>query len=777
LDFVVRKICLIISILFLLNQSFSAQITIAFQGGEIGDNWNFSSTGADNVAQSEATFSSNYTSGTSSIVVGGNTGGGSCFDGGTGNGNNVANTFTFTNVDISGSSNFNRTLTFQWGNRFPVCIGTGWDSNEDLIFTAYHNGIAQPSTTLATGSGNANFNIANNQFSWTIPTCVTDFYFTLSITTNRRDELLFVDDVNLQTPALNQPIPPTSLITGNTQICIGNTQNLSVVSVPNTTYTWSGLPPTAQFTTPNNSPTSNQISIDWSSTPAGTYTIQVIPSMNICGVSTDGNPTLIEITVVDNPTIVIQGATTICPGENAIISATGANTYLWDNGLGNGNQFTVSPTITTTYQVTGSIGNCVATNTVTITVTNSADIPITASAQSICVGESVTLSATGMNSYSWQNANGLSSSVNPTVIATPSATTTYNVSGTAGNCQANGSITIVVNALPIILAGNDVNLCEGDFVTLNATGGGNYMWTQNIQNDVAFQPQTSQIYTVNATGLNGCVGSDDILVTIVPKPIVQFQASTLTGCSPTQTQFSTNLPDIQSYFWNFGDGNSSQEPNPAHTYFNNGCNDVSLTVTSTSGCSASLMLIDYICSDLKPTANFEINPNNLSESNLLAQFVNLSENATTYSWNFGDLTNSSETTPQHQYNLSNPDGFWITLYAYSALGCVDSVTQLLPLVENVIYYVPNAFTPDGNEFNQTFQPVFTTGFDPTGYQMLIFNRWGEIVFESKDASVGWDGTNYQGLIVPDGTYSWKITFNLISNDDRKIILGHVNLTR
>jgi gliding motility-associated-like protein len=917
LDFVVRKICLIISILFLLDQSISAQITIAFQGGEIGDNWNFSSTGADIVAQSEASFSSNYTSGTSSIVVGGNTGGGSCFDGGTGNGNNVANTFTFSNVDISGSSNYNRTLTFQWGNRFPVCSGTGWDSNEDLIFTAYHNGIAQPSTTLATGSGNANFNIANNQFSWNIPTCVTDFYFTLSITTNRRDELLFVDDVNLQTPALNQPIPPTSLITGNTQICNGNTQNLSVVSVPNTTYTWSGLPLTAQFTTPNNSPASNQISIDWGSTPAGTYTVQVIPSMNICGVSTDGNPTLIDITVVDNPTIVIQGATTICPGENAIISATGANTYLWDNGLGNGNQFTVSPTITTTYQVTGSIGNCVATNTVTITVVNSANIPIIATSQSICAGESVTLLASGMNNYLWQNANGLTSNTNPSVVATPTATATYNVSGTSGNCQANGSITITVNPLPIISAGIDLNLCQGDFVTLNASGGGNYLWTQNIQNGVAFQPQTTQtysvigtdlngcigsdsvlltvnplpiisagndvnlcegdfltlnatgggnyiwtqnvqngvafqpqstqlysvtgiglngciatdnllitvnplpiisagndvnlcegdyltltatgggnyiwsqnvqngvafqpqstqIYSVTETGLNGCVGSDDVLVTIVPKPIVQFQASTLTGCSPTQTQFSTNLIDIQNYSWDFGDGNSSQEANPSHTYINNGCNDVSLTVTSTIGCTASLILADYICSDLKPTANFEINPNSLSESNLLAHFFNLSENATTYLWNFGDLTNSFETNPLHQYNSSNPDGFWVTLYAYSTQGCVDSMTQLLPLVENAIYYVPNAFTPDGNEFNQTFQPVFTTGFDPTEYEMLIFNRWGEIVFESKDASIGWDGTNFQGLMAPDGTYSWKITFNLLSSEDRKIILGHVNLTR
>lgn len=772
-----RKICLIASILFLLNHTFFAQITIAFQGGETGDNWNFSSTGADNVAQSESFAAANRTSGTRSIVVGGNTGGGSCFDGGSGNGTDVVNTFTFDNFDISGSSNFNRTLTFHWGNRFPVCVGTGWDSNENLLFTAYHNGVAQTTTTIATGSNNANFNIATNQFSWTIPTCVTDFYFTLSVTTNRRDELLFVDDVRLTTPDVNQPIPNTSLITGDSEICIGNSQNLSVTALPNTYYTWSGLPSTAQFTTPNNTLTSNQISIDWGATPAGIYSVQVIPSMDICGVLTNGNPRSIDITLVNSPTIIVQGATTICPGESTVISASGATTYNWDNGLGNGNQFTVSPLVTTTYNVTGSIGNCIASNSVTITVSNSINISIVSSSDSICIGETVSITASGMNSYLWQNANGLSASSNATVFASPNATTTFNVTGTIGNCQAQGSISIFVRPLPTIFAGNDINICEGEPLTLNATGGNSYSWNQNVQNGIAFQPQSTQTYSVSGTNNFGCVGSDEVLVTVNPKPTVQFHASVLNGCSPIETQFSTNLSNIQSYSWNFGDGNTSQDSNPSHTYYNDGCNDVELTVISTNGCTASLLLQDYICSDLKPTANFEINPTSLSESNLNAHFFNLSENATSFSWNFGDLTNSTLVSPEHLYGMHNSDGYWITLYAFSAQGCIDSMTQKLPLIENAIYYVPNAFTPDGNEFNQTFQPIFTTGFDPTRFEMLIFDRWGEIIFETKDASIGWDGTNVQGEIVSDGIYTWKISFNLMNSDDRKIISGHVNLLR
>lgn len=777
MEFIVRKICLVASILFLLNQSFFAQITIAFQGGEVGDNWNFTSTGADNIAQSESFSLANYISGTKSLVIGGNTGGGSCFDGGSGNGTDVLNTFTFENIDIAGSSNFNRTLSFYWGNRFPVCVGTGWDSNENLIFTAYHNGVAQTATTIATGNSNANFNIANNQFSWNIPTCVTEFYFTLSVTTNRRDELLFIDEVRITSPALNQPIPNTSLITGDNEICIGNSQTLSVIAVPNTNYSWSGLPPTAQFTSPNNASTSNQISIDWNTTPAGTYTIQVIPSTEICGIITNGNPSFINVTLVNSPSIYVQGATTICPGESTVISATGATTYNWDNGLGSGNQFTVSPIATTTYQVTGSIGNCVAINTVTIMVSNSINILIATSADSICTGETVSLTASGMNSYLWQNANGLTTNTDAAVLASPSVTTTFNVSGMLGNCLAQGSITIIVNPIPTIFAGNDINICEGEFVTLNAIGGSNYTWNQNVQDGIAFQPSATQIYSVTGSNEFGCVAVDEVLVTVNPNPAIQFEASVLNGCSPIQTQFSSNLNNIQSYAWKFGDGSTSIEPNPIHTYFNEGCNDVELSVTTTNGCTASLLLMDYICTDLKPLANFEINPTSLSESNLTAHFFNLSENATTYFWDFGDLTNSTQSSPIHGYTMNASDGFWVTLYAFSAQGCIDSITQKLPLIENVIYYVPNAFTPDGNELNQIFQPIFTTGFDPARFEMLIFNRWGEIVYETKDDSIGWDGTNQRGEMVSDGTYTWKIAFNLMNSDDRKIISGHVTLVR
>jgi gliding motility-associated-like protein len=96
--------------------------------------------------------------------------------------------------------------------------------------------------------------------------------------------------------------------------------------------------------------------------------------------------------------------------------------------------------------------------------------------------------------------------------------------------------------------------------------------------------------------------------------------------------------------------------------------------------------------------------------------------------------------------------------------------------EVLIFYVPNTFTPDDDEFNQWFQPVFTSGYDPYSFNLLIFNRWGEIIFESNDSTIGWDGT-YHGEIVKEGVYTWKITFKTSANDEHKEVLGSVNLLR
>lgn len=122
----------------------------------------------------------------------------------------------------------------------------------------------------------------------------------------------------------------------------------------------------------------------------------------------------------------------------------------------------------------------------------------------------------------------------------------------------------------------------------------------------------------------------------------------------------------------------------------------------------------------------------------------------------------------------------IIVYADTDVSCPSDTQRIQVIVERcdqLIYFIPNSFTPDEDIHNNTFQPVFTEGFDPYDFHMIIFNRWGEIIFESYDASRGWNG-NYGGIKCQDGVYTWKIDFGLPEDTDERILItGHVVLIR
>jgi len=190
-----------------------------------------------------------------------------------------------------------------------------------------------------------------------------------------------------------------------------------------------------------------------------------------------------------------------------------------------------------------------------------------------------------------------------------------------------------------------------------------------------------------------------------------------------------------------------------------------------------LTQLSYICIESNPIAEFSAFPQSFSDLNQIIEFTNNSQGATSYLWSFGDSNSSLEENPSHLYEETE-GGMYVTLIAYSDFGCVDSVSTVIPFDEQEIFYVPNTFTPDGDNFNQVFLPVFYSGFDPFNFELLIFNRWGEIVFESHNTEVGWDGSySDQAGVVSDGMYTWKITYKSPKTDERKIIVGHVLVLR
>lgn len=219
----------------------------------------------------------------------------------------------------------------------------------------------------------------------------------------------------------------------------------------------------------------------------------------------------------------------------------------------------------------------------------------------------------------------------------------------------------------------------------------------------------------------------------------------------------------------------------SHTFESSGCYDITLMVTSADGCTNTLTKPEFICVEEYPTASFSPSRSELTEIDGLVYFKNESINASAYFWDFGDSSpGNTEENPIYNYVGNEAGTYYVTLVASSSFGCSDTATSVIRIYEELIFYIPNTFTPDKDDFNQIFQPVFTSGFDPLDFNMKIFNRWGELVFETNNASIGWNGSYGAGgevAAAQEGVYVWKIEFLLARNDERKIIVGHVNLIR
>lgn len=419
--------------------------------------------------------------------------------------------------------------------------------------------------------------------------------------------------------------------------------------------------------------------------------------------------------------------------------------------------------------------------TVSGTMDGSGNVTLTYPQTDYCITDpntSPNLVGAGGGTYSASPA-GLSINAATGVINIAASTAgQYDVTyvGAGATCPPSSTFTLEIHPLPLVNAGVDQSVCSGTQVTLSGSGDpATYTWNNGVSNGVPFTPAATQTYTVTATTAFGCINTDQVTVTVETAPVPSFAADVTSGCSPLDVTF-TNLGAGVNCSWDFGNGSTTVGCGPVTTtYVNVGCYDVTLTTSSAAGCTGTTVLQNYICISPDPIASFSPVPAILSELDPTTQMLNSSQNASAYAWNFGDGTTSAATNPSHTYPGA-PASYTIELIAYSPFGCTDTAYATVVVEEELIFYVPNTFTPDDDEFNQTFKPIFSSGFDPYDFNMLIFNRWGEIIFESNNAEMGWDGT-YHGKYVQEGTYTWKIEFKTSKNDARKIAVGHTNVLR
>lgn len=234
------------------------------------------------------------------------------------------------------------------------------------------------------------------------------------------------------------------------------------------------------------------------------------------------------------------------------------------------------------------------------------------------------------------------------------------------------------------------------------------------------------------------------------------------------TNTSTLLTGQTNYTWEFSDGQVSHLLNP-EICFNSSQNgseqlSVKLFVETETGCFDTITKNNYLNIIQIPKAYFVYSPDSATTYNPNIQFTNLSEGATFYEWNFGDNTNSSLINPFHTYpDIANI--YTVQLDAIdSTETCMNSYAISITIIDDIIFYIPNIFTPNGNGFNETFSPVFYSGVNPYHFRMEIFNRWGETVFISENPDFGWNGQYGNNSIIQDGTYVWKIDYQETMSD-------------
>ncbi len=266
-------------------------------------------------------------------------------------------------------------------------------------------------------------------------------------------------------------------------------------------------------------------------------------------------------------------------------------------------------------------------------------------------------------------------------------------------------------------------------------------------------------YNQTFSDQNGCDSVVTLNLTVNPAPIVDFSVLPWSGCLPLEVSFVNNqVTPNSSFTWTFGNGRTSESTNQVSTIYNqSGCYDVNLTATNQFGCTNDSTQQNAVCIDPNPIAAFLPQNNPLPLVNPTTLLQNNSVNAYTYFWDFGDGTqDASIYSPMHTFP-EQAGSYLVTLLIENENGCQDSSTQTVVVEQDPLYYVPNAFTPDGNEFNNEFKAVFADNLVLSQFEMKIYNRWGELVFLSQDPQVGWDGT-FGGKQVPDGAYSYRILF-------------------
>ena len=495
----------------------------------------------------------------------------------------------------------------------------------------------------------------------------------------------------------------------------------------------------------------------------------------------------------------------ICTGTTASFNTTstgcslgGGPIFQWTFPGGNPSSST-SATPSVLYNSTGSYDVKLVVTTLcgtdSVTETNYINVfsptTIIATDTAICIYNSASISITtgnGVNGtyYTWSPSYGLNTTTGNSLIANPTTTILYYVKGV---CGEKDSVLVTIWPLPTISLIPSPSICVGGPTNLTALGTNYYSWSpSNYLNATTGAMVTTNstaiiTYTVKGIDNNGCISVPKSVI-IYPIPQVSYTPNITIGCQPlpiVYTNQSQTVSPPSTCFWNFGDGSTSTNCNPpVHIYTNAGIYSVTLTVTDNKGCVNALSQSSLITVYPVPTANFTYAPQPTTIINAIMQYTDHSiANSSTFStaitnwdWTFGDPNNSTSTQQHPTYIYNDTGNYVVQLIVTDGHNCQDTITHIIRIDADYVFYIPNSFTPNGDNNNDVFIAYSSIIGD---FEMLVFDRWGNRIFESNDIKKGWDG-KVQNKSAQEDVYVYVINTSDYKSE-KHTYLGYVSLVR
>jgi gliding motility-associated-like protein len=286
--------------------------------------------------------------------------------------------------------------------------------------------------------------------------------------------------------------------------------------------------------------------------------------------------------------------------------------------------------------------------------------------------------------------------------------------------------------------------------------------TSTTQNPVhTYQIPGNLPVSLTVTDINGCVDTEVQTINYFPVPeTIVVAPSSFIGCTPASIFFDNlSFPIDETYdiLWDFGDGGTGTAISPTYLYETPGTYTVSLDIVSPIGCQTDTVFEDLITILPSPVAGFRYSPTEPSNIEPTVSFFDESQFAISWNYDFGEGLPAY--VPNPVYTFRDTGLITVTQIVTHPSGCQDTAIQIIDIRPEVRYFLPNAFTPNEDSENDVFRGNGVME-GATNFELGIWNRWGELIFETNDPFEGWNGRkNNSGELLPNGVYMVLVTFN------------------